>query len=314
MLPGNLTDSENSLLSTPSWVEARTNIDSHTVEVAGLRTHYLVAGTGAPLLLVHGDGDSAAVWRPALETLASTYRVYALDLPGFGASEPPEDYTPAAYARFLDAFLDRVGVERAAVVGSSFGGLIALHLAFASPDRVTALVLVSSAGLGQLINLGWPSPVLPGYGESLIAWNKTPWGAAQRAWKRAVLLLVRSYRAPRDWLLEQYQSAQRPGVLDSALAVTRTQADLFGQREVVLDRLAQVRVPTLVAWGALDPVLPSVQAWAAVERLAQGSLVVFPDCGHLPYLEQPQRFAAAVDQFLTTHGAYAHATYQRNDR
>lgn len=283
--------------------KGQTTIESYTCEVAGLRTHYLAAGAGAPVALLHGNGDSAQVWRQTLGALGGSYRLYAPDLPGFGESEPPPDYAPAAYAHFISAFLDHVGIERAVLVGSSFGGSIALHLACATPARVTALVLVGSASLGQMINLGWPSPILPGYGELLTAFHQTPLGAALRAGSRAAQLLAYPFQAPLDWLVEQYRTALQPGMMDSALAVARAQADLFGQRDILLDELPRLTMPTLLVWGVFDRVLPLFQAWAAVNRLPNGSLKILPDCGHLPYIEQPRRFAAALDAFLSAHPA-----------
>lgn len=287
--------------STPKVETRETLINSYTSEIAGRHTHYLATGIGAPVVLLHGNGDSSRVWRQTMRALARAYRLYAPDLPGFGESEPPADYTPNAYAHFVTAFLDHVGIERAALVGSSFGGSIALHVALAAPQRVAALVLVGSASLGLAINLGWPSPVLPGYGELLTAFHKTPLGAALRAGSRAAQLLAYPYQAPADWLMEQYRTAQRPGSMDSALAVTRAQASLLGQRDILLDRLPELTMPTLVVWGIFDRVVPLYQAWAAVKHLPYGSLKVLPDCGHLPYLEQPTRFATALDNFLSRH-------------
>lgn len=101
-------------------------------------------------MLLHALGESALDWRWVLPALARTHRVYALDLPGFGYSaKPSADYSPAFFASFVGAYLDALGLERTALVGNSLGGLVALRLALSEPARVSALGLVSSAGLGR---------------------------------------------------------------------------------------------------------------------------------------------------------------------
>ena len=110
-------------------------IEEQKTEVEGLPTRYLRAGTtGPPLVLLHGVGDNAFDWRWVMPALASTHRVYAPDLPGSGGSAKPlTDYSPAFFTRFVAAFLDALGLDRAAVIGNSLGGLVGLRLALAEP-------------------------------------------------------------------------------------------------------------------------------------------------------------------------------------
>jgi pimeloyl-ACP methyl ester carboxylesterase len=98
-----------------------------------------------------------------MPALASTHRVYALDLPGSdGSAKPLTDYSPAFFTRFAAAFLDALEIDRATVIGSSLGGLVGLRLALAEPERVTALGLVSSGGLGREVTYALRSLALPG--------------------------------------------------------------------------------------------------------------------------------------------------------
>ena len=275
-------------------------LEEQTIEVQGLSTRYLTAGEGPPLLLLHGLGDNALDWRWVIPALAHSYRVYAPDLPGSGGSAKPDtDYSPAFFTRFIAAFLDTLGVERAAVVGNSLGGLIGLRLAMAEPDRVVALGLVSSAGLGREVSYALRSLALPGYGKLAVAWGKRRPGAAQRALGRATLIFRRPWRAPWKWIKEQYQLARLPGFLEAQLAIVRAQVGLRGQREVLVDRLSQLERPTLVVWGTHDRVLPYSQAQEAVARLQSGTLELIPDCGHSPQVEQPERFASILRRFLS---------------
>ena len=232
--------------------------------------------------------------------MARSHRVYAPDLPGAGGSAEPEDadYSPGFFGRFAVAFLDALGVERAAVVGNSLGGLAALRLALSEPERVAALGLVAGAGLRRRVSPALRSLSVPGYGRLATAWGKTRPGAAQRALGRAGLVFASPRRVPREWLGEQYRLARLPGFLEAQLATVRAQVGLRGQREVLVDRLPELRIPTLVVWGARDRVLPRSHARGAAACLRGGHLEILPECGHLPQVEQPERFASALDRFL----------------
>jgi pimeloyl-ACP methyl ester carboxylesterase len=155
-------------------------VEERKMEVEGLPTRYLTAGEGPPLLLLHGVGDDALDWRWVMPALASYHRVYAPDLPGSGNSAKPlPDYSPAFFTRFVGALLDALEVDRAAVVGNSLGSLVSLRLALSTPERVTALGLVDSAGLGREVTYALRSLALPGYGKLAVAWGKRPPGAVQ---------------------------------------------------------------------------------------------------------------------------------------
>lgn len=274
-------------------------VEEHSVEVDGLPVHYLAAGAGPPLVLLHGAGDNALDWRWVFPALARTHRVYAPDLPGSpNSARPAADYSPAFFERSVAGFLDAVGIERAALVGNSLGGLVSLRLALSEPARVAALILVDSAGLGRAVNPAFTSVNVPGLGETAIPFWRTPAGAYQRAWARATLLFARPGRVPREWLAEQRRLALSPGYLEAHLSALRNQVDPGGQREVLVDRLPLLDVPTLVVWGVRDRVFPQSQAREAVARLREGSLALVPDCGHMPHVECPDRFVAGLGDFL----------------
>jgi pimeloyl-ACP methyl ester carboxylesterase len=276
------------------------NLEKRTIDVEGISTGYLTAGAegGTPLVLLHGLGTSAGEWTWVLPALARNHLVYAIDLPGYDGSAEPPDYSSSFTTSFISAFLDMVGVESAVVVASSFGGLVALRLALSEPARVCALVLVDSAGLDRAVSPALAAIALPKGHEVVAAWNSTPAGAAHRVFTRAFLLFARPDQIPTEWLTGQYKVAQQPNFTRAELETLRTAINFSGQREVLLDQLPQLQMPTLIVWGAEDIVFPYWQAKNAAARLQNGSLKLISNCGHLPHVEQPERFISILSEFL----------------
>jgi len=235
-----------------------------------------------------------------MPTLAATYRVYAPDLPGSPDSARPKvDYSPGFFERFVAAFVDTLNIGRAVFVGNSLGGLIALRLALSEPARITALVLVDSAGLGRAVNPAFTSVNVPGLSEAAMPFWRTSIGAYQRTWGRAAFLFAHPPRSvPRKWIAEQKRLALSPGYLEAHLSVLRALVSPFGQCEVLVERLPALAIPTLVVWGARDRVFPPSQARKAYCRLQEGSLALIPNCGHMPHVECPDRLLPALEEFL----------------
>jgi pimeloyl-ACP methyl ester carboxylesterase len=267
-------------------------VEEQNVDVDGLPIRYLSAGAGPPLVLLHGAGDNALDWQWVFPALARTHR-----------ARPAVDYSSAYFERFVAAFVDALDIGQATFVGNSLGGLIALRLALSEPARVTALILVDSAGLGRTINPAFTSVNVPGLSEAAIPFWRTPVGAYQRAWGRTALLFAHPPGAvPREWLAEQGRLALSPGYLEAHMTVLRALVSPLGQRRVLVDRLPSVKIPTLVVWGARDRVFPESQARVAAARLPEGSLAIISECGHMPHVECPDRFLAALDGFLDGRG------------
>jgi pimeloyl-ACP methyl ester carboxylesterase len=230
--------------------ELGATIREERTNAGGQPVRYLTAGDGPPLVLLHALGDNALDWSWVLPALSQNHRVYAPDLPGIGGDGGIlGDPSPVFFASFVAAFLDTLGVGRAAIVGNSYGGLVALRLALSDPVRVSALGLVDSAGLGRTVSYTLRTPTLPGYGELAIAWARTPSGAAQRAWLKANLLFAHPHLVPAEWLSEQHWLARTPGFLEATLGALRAQIGPGGQREVLLEELHTLTMPTLLVWG-----------------------------------------------------------------
>ncbi|KJS30808.1 MAG: alpha/beta hydrolase [Desulfatitalea sp. BRH_c12] len=279
------------------------SVGNVTVPVNGsqLSTHYLAAGEGSPIVLLHGLGDSAYSWQWVIEPLALKHRVYAVSFPGFGRSAKPQaSYSPDFFTAFTDAFLDVMGIDTTALVGNSLGGLIAFRVAMRKPERINALGLVSSAGLGSEVSLVLRLLTLPVVGKMVTAWNKTAIGAYQWAMLTTVLLFAHPTRAPRVWSYGLKKMARMPGYLEATVASAKQIGSVKGQREqqIILDELEALKIPTAVLWGEKDRVVPLQHAHAAFSRIPNGRMIVFEECGHLPHIEAANQFVRAVDTLV----------------
>lgn len=268
------------------------------IQVGQLRLHALRDGSGPTLLLLHGDGDSALDWQWVIEPLARRFTVVAPTLPGYGRSDPPPAFDPHTYVEILCRLLDALGATEAAVVGNSFGGLLATRLALAEPDRIRALVLVDSAGLGRAVHPLVLAEAWPVVGEVLRRLGSQSLIARQRARARQLVMFASPSRAPSEWLEDQRWLPQQQHYLRTTVLARRHVLDARGQHDLVLDELRDVRVPTLVVWGDKDAVIPPAHQHAALTRLQRGSAAIIPGAGHLPHVEQPARFLDAVLPFL----------------
>jgi len=281
-------------------------IEDRVVESCGSRIHYLTAGSGPPLVLLHGGGECALAWRWVLPELARRFRVIAPDFPGTGGSDrPPTGYTAAMPGEFAGALLDALGIERAAVAGHSLGGLAAMQLALRDPARVSALALVASAGLGREIHPALKDLCSPGLGDWATAWAITPLGQFQRVGWRALGCFSHLRRAPLGWFVDQLWLGIYPQIVWDQLLLSRVLIGPEGQKAVFLDRLPDISVPTLIVWGESDQILPVAHGRRAAGRIPHSRLVTIPDCGHMPHIERPEAFLDAFLSFLEGRAAGA---------
>lgn len=189
-------------LSQPPLRQAEAVFHDRRITVDGVQTQYLEAGSGAPLLLLHGHEQGASTWRWVIPALARTQRVLALSLPGHGESGPAADgHAPGAgLAPFVTAFLSAVGVEAPVdLVGHSAGGAIALRLTLADPARIRTLTLVDSAGLGREVHPLLAVDTLPGIGELAVMISRMPGGGLTRNTMSAAMLFAQPWRIPAEF-------------------------------------------------------------------------------------------------------------------
>ena len=285
------------------------SFESKTVTIDGVNLHYFCGGSGPPLVLVHGLGSSAAVeFYYNLEPLAAHHRVFAIDLPGFGRSDKPVlEYTIDLFVRAVSDLMATEGIERAAVMGVSMGGRVALGLALDSPEKVERLVLVDALGVGAprrvlaysiLLTRGLGELTLRGTARALRQMNPA---VIRRFWG---WYLKRPNRVASIWSDERIANhgtlLATPEYRAAYLSALRSIAGMRQLRNgvVVEDRLAELRMPTLLIWGGQDHIFPASHARAAKDRIPNGRLEIFDDSGHTPQMEEPDRFNRVVFDFL----------------
>ena len=268
----------------------------------GLRVHYRDEGRrdGPALVLLHGFGASLHTWEPWVRELGDSYRVVSLDFPAFGLTRAPDGFRTggAAHVQTVDAVAQHLGLDRFTVVGNSMGGAAAWAYALAHPQRLNALVLVDPAG--------WPQPVSDGAGRG-------PW-----------IFRLLNYPIGRALLRDLDASSLtaqglRSAFVDDTLvtpAMVRRYTDLSrgpGHRALILqpggepspatpEQLGTISVPTLVLSGEQDEIIPVEQARRFAAAIPGAMLITYPDVGHLPQEEIPERSAADVRRFLEGPG------------
>jgi pimeloyl-ACP methyl ester carboxylesterase len=274
-------------------------VERKTAQVHGRAVSYAEAGSGQLLLLIHGMAGTSENWGSVIEPLALRNRVIAADFPGHGMSDPGGgDYSLGSLASGLRDLLLTLGHERATLVGHSLGGGVAMQFTYQFPEMVERLVLVSSGGLGPDVSPILRAAALPGADLFISAtaelgrWAGPTVGRGLRALglrpNADVAEVSRGYATLAD------RERRR-----AFLATLRSVVGMEGQRVAALDRLYLAEaLPLLIAWGDRDPIIPVAHAEEAHRELPSSRLEIFEDVGHVPQLERPGAFIAAVERFL----------------
>jgi pimeloyl-ACP methyl ester carboxylesterase len=292
-------------LNAPSKREdlQQTPVEDLTITVDGMRWRYRQAGSGPPLLLVHGLLGHSFSWRHTVPVLASQANVYAVDLPGSGISDPPTDRDGSfrASARRLLRFMDATNLSRSDLLGTSYGGSLAMMLAALAPERVRRLLLVAPvnpwSAHGKLL-----APVLCNPMIAPLVLRLLPrLGMLHEFYFRR---LFGDTRRIRPGTLEGYmEPLLRRGSLAHTMCVLRTWNRDLKELRSMLPHIAHI--PTLLLWGSQDAAVNPVSAQELKRHFRDCQLLMLQGTGHLPYEEAPQEFNRAVAEFLarTAHGA-----------
>jgi pimeloyl-ACP methyl ester carboxylesterase len=267
------------------------------VTVNGIDIRYAVRGSGRPLLLLHGFCEFLETWDFNLRHLGEHYQVYAMDLPGHGLSDKPYlDYSISFFTDFVVAFMGTMGIERASIVGHSFGGAISISLATSFPGKVDSLVLESSFGLGKDISLLHKLCSVPVLAES----GAKGAGDSSALEQRVSLEFYRPDFAAREIVGRSYSFMRMPEARRVMLNIMHNWVEADGLRleAVMLDRLPLIKAPVLLIHCEEDNIHPLRLSQNAAQLIPNARLKVLSNCGHCPHIEKAAEFNKAVTEFL----------------
>ena len=281
-------------------------VEEREIRLHGHRVSYQIAGDGPVVGLIHGITESADTWREVMPRLARHYTVIAGDLLGHGRSAKPRgDYSLGAYASGMRDLMGALGFESGTVVGRSLGGGIAMQFAYQYPEYTERMVLVSSGGLGRTVHPLLRAATLPG--SELVMPLIAP-GWAIRAGEmlgRAVDGLGLHVHSDLAEMARGYASLNDGDARDAFRHTLRAVVDPGGQRVSALDRLYLAEdMPVLLVWGSNDPIIPVGHGRRAHEVIPHSRLVEFEGSGHWPQLDDPERFADVLIDFIETSEPY----------
>lgn len=272
--------------------------NSHFVEVDGMTVHFQEFGDPAnpTLLLIHGYTASTYVWHTVAPMLAKNFHVVAPDLIGFGYSEKPRsfDYSIASHARVLTRLMDRLGIGRATLVGSSYGGAVASTIALDYAERVEKLVLVDAVCNDDVLS----HPLLKLAAIPFLGDLLAPFLVDSRA-----LLKYRMQHtlAPENHYLitrERIDSVHRPQHAADAHHSFLATARAWNACRIESDARF-IKQPTLIVWGDKDAVIPIRNGEKLFDSIPDSRFVVLKNCGHIPQEEKPELFARVVGDFCS---------------
>lgn len=297
-------DPDYGVPAIPSWRDVDWPSVTHQVELNGRRVNYVTLGEGDDVVLfVHGLGGSWQNWLENMPAVAASgRRAIALDLPGFGRSAMPADkISITLFASTVDALCEHLGLGPVHIVGNSMGGFTAAETAIRHPERVLTLTLVDAAGITSREIA--KNPVAQQFAVTILGGNGVATATDERGRPRALTLMRRPAgvhavmamvaRHPtllaRDLLGEQLQSLGSPGFMPALDSIFHYD---------FVERLPEIGCPTLIVQGEKDLLVPLGDAYEFERLIPQSTVLTFADTGHVPMLERPAAFNAALLEFV----------------
>jgi pimeloyl-ACP methyl ester carboxylesterase len=266
----------------------------------GHRVAYRLAGAGPLLVLIHGITSDSSTWTRVMPYLARDFTVLAPDLAGHGQSSKPRgDYSLGAHASGLRDLLAALGHERGTFVGHSLGGGIAMQLSYQFPELCERLVLVDSGGLGREVSLLLRAATLPGSELVLPLLAATRLLDAGRFGAGLIGRVGLRVGTDVEEMARGHATLADPGARAAFVHTLRAVVEPGGQRVGATDRLYLARhIPSLLMWGEQDTIIPVAHGRAAHEQIPGSRLEIFTRSGHFPQLDEPERFIAALRDFM----------------
>jgi len=274
--------------------------ENKVVEIYGQKIYYLEAGSAAnpKVILLHGMGGDMNNWSLTLPALAAKYHVFVPDQIGFGKSDKPiMNYRVATLVEFLDVFCKKLGIEKASLVGNSLGAWTAAAFAIAHPQKVEKLVMAGGSGLSSK---RWNGPVLTKELYPIL----NPSTTAEM--KRVFEMIFYNKALFSDAAIEvafTNRLKRNSGQVVNALIESMLRGE-----DYVDEKVKTIKAPTLVVWGREDRLTPLAMGEAFAKDIPGAQLLVFDQCAHVPQLEKPAEFNAAVLKFLAAAAAASSAS------
>jgi 2-hydroxy-6-oxonona-2,4-dienedioate hydrolase len=264
-------------------------VTGRDVTVLGFKLHYLEAGHGAPVVLLHGLGGDGSRWTPNIAPLARDFHIFALDQIGFGDSDKPlANYHTGMLAEFLVGFMKAAGVPKASLVGNSMGAGVALYTAVHYPGMVERIVLADGGGFRSTNGAAGPPP--------------TPEALHRRQLQNSVTrdetreffrILFHDKSRVTDKMVDEQLTLR----LRAAFTITKMQE--AGERGTLSEQeVRSVKAPTLVVWGKYDELANPAGADRLEQTIPGARKVIIDNCGHMPQLECADQFNQVVREFL----------------
>lgn len=253
---------------------------------------------GPVLVLIHGSNASLHTWEPWVALLGAKYRIVTMDMPGHGltGAVPGDDYSRAGMVAFTHEVLQKLEITHYAIGGNSMGGGVAAQYAEDHPDEVTAVILVDAAGLprkkqpGEKIPLGFRLARMPVLNKIML------YVSPRSIFEEGVRKVSVDQSKITEEMIDRYYELN---LYDGNRRATGIRFRLPSSDEAVSEKLGQIRVPTLILWGDKDSLIPVENAAEFQKRISGAKAVIYPNVGHIPMEEVPEKSAADVDRFLT---------------
>lgn len=285
-----------------------TQSGSRFVQIMGTDVHYIdegphkpAAGSADVIVMIHGFASSLHTWNDIAPDLARDHRVIRLDLPPFGVTGPLRDQTGAiatmnlpTYRRFIDTFMQALGISRATLVGNSLGGLLSWDYAVRHRDAVERLVLIDAAGFPMKL------PIYIGLFNNALVRMSSPRWLPEAIVKSAVRNVYGDPRRLAPHVLRRYiEFFQSEGTREAIGKMVPT----LDFAEVDTDVMKSLDVPTLVLWGAKDRWIPPAHAAEYTRRIPNARSIMYEGLGHIPMEEAPERVLQDMRAFLMKSSA-----------
>lgn len=275
---------------------------SHFVTLPDVRVHYLWAGEGPPLLLLHGTAlDSSRLsYAEIIPELAKQFTVIALDWPGYGESDKPAlEYSMDFYYRVLCDFVEQLGFDDFALAAFSMGGGVALKFALKQPERVSRLILINSYALGGAVHLPFAPRLalrLPGVADFI--WRRLGDNRLFLSLCLRYLVYGHSRRVTPALISEVKEQLSVEGLQFAFMTWLRRELGNIKLATNYKLRLLDLQIPTLLIHGSRDLIIPAYRSRRAAKLIPNAELCILKGCGHWTPREAPTKVFEAIREFL----------------